>query len=939
MTLLVGEPGIGKTTVVEALLERGARGQVFRGNGAHIPGLESLHQPFGMLVEAFRSLEDSPDSELRRALQTWLSPPESAVTAVDPGHHRMEGLLSIVRRLAEQDMVILVLEDLHWADSSTLATVMYLRRHLSHERVAILGTSRPAGHGSIGTPYDSFLEHMHRSTKVMWYELHGLSDDEMQLLLVGCGETDSRRMHAIAELAEGNPLAAVEMASAPGGRKGLVTPQSVEWAIGQTWQALSMLGQEVLSACAVIGRDVPHYLLAQVLTPDGSGWTTHWHEATQEVLNTGILLTTSDGYRFRHALDRVAVYRRTLPDVRNRLHGMVAGVLEIRPTSTLSEAERHAIVASHWSMTGDEEATTRSSAEAAFAAFRTGAVPEALSHFERAVRGWQSMGRAPAGWQDRSAQVFRTAAECARHLGEPSRGIALLRDGLPFISGDDTALAWASTGTFLHEMGNESAAVAALERAQALALHDAVRAEALERYARVAGALGKHDQAHDLAVEALRLCGSIPSAVHARAIHWAVYNDLAHLDSEHIDACLARLREAQEMALGLEADLSLDYEAWQFFSGSLLLLFLAGRGAELGVACHEALERINHSGLAGSPSVIASLAQIGSCLFEVGRWDEVLALADAMMEEDTPVSRASAGLLAAKAEVHLLRNENDDMQACMDILRRVAAKASSVAVELKCLEAEHHLWQGDPDQAHERIGAALRQGPAKLELWSLLARHGLRAEAERSGFGSDRVRGPRRRVLRDGLNRLRESWPLEPPPYAAEAALCLAEDSRIDHHDTPKQWARGADLWSALHQPYLASYARLRQGEALLRTGDRRGAVKALAVARELARALGAMVVLDAVGAVAHRSRLQLDPASPPERTLPPKAEAFGLTRREVEVLSFLLEGETDRHIARALTISERTVGVHVSHILAKLGVASRAQAAAVAHRTHLLAR
>jgi DNA-binding NarL/FixJ family response regulator len=109
--------------------------------------------------------------------------------------------------------------------------------------------------------------------------------------------------------------------------------------------------------------------------------------------------------------------------------------------------------------------------------------------------------------------------------------------------------------------------------------------------------------------------------------------------------------------------------------------------------------------------------------------------------------------------------------------------------------------------------------------------------------------------------------------------------------------------------------------------------------AAEVTGRLGARLLEAEVQALARRARLDL--AQPATATTtatgtPAPAEQLGLTRREAEVLALLAAGRSNRQIAQALFISPKTVGVHVSNILAKLGVAGRVEAAAIAHRLGL---
>jgi DNA-binding NarL/FixJ family response regulator len=134
------------------------------------------------------------------------------------------------------------------------------------------------------------------------------------------------------------------------------------------------------------------------------------------------------------------------------------------------------------------------------------------------------------------------------------------------------------------------------------------------------------------------------------------------------------------------------------------------------------------------------------------------------------------------------------------------------------------------------------------------------------------------------------------------------------------------------------AYAGFRQAEALLAAGDRDSAAQVLGRAAEVTGRLGARLLDGEVQALARRARLDLAPptaASAAASASSPAAQ-LGLTPRQVEVLALVAAGRSNRQIAQELFISPRTASVHVSNILAKLGVAGRVEAAAVAHRLGL---
>jgi DNA-binding CsgD family transcriptional regulator len=173
----------------------------------------------------------------------------------------------------------------------------------------------------------------------------------------------------------------------------------------------------------------------------------------------------------------------------------------------------------------------------------------------------------------------------------------------------------------------------------------------------------------------------------------------------------------------------------------------------------------------------------------------------------------------------------------------------------------------------------------------------------------------------------------------AVVALFDGERSRVEGGSDPVPWQLAAAAWSALGRPYPAAYAQWRQAEALLASrAPRAQAEEPLRVTHAVAVRLGAVPLRRELELLAQRGRVRLEqPAQPvAESEAPSVAASLGLTRREVEVLALVAAGRTNRQIGQALFITLRTAGVHVSRILAKLGVAGRGEAAAVAHRLGL---
>ncbi len=274
---------------------------------------------------------------------------------------------------------------------------------------------------------------------------------------------------------------------------------------------------------------------------------------------------------------------------------------------------------------------------------------------------------------------------------------------------------------------------------------------------------------------------------------------------------------------------------------------------------------------------------------------------------------------------------------------------SQFARKLAGARAELALWDGDDDEAAAAVDrGAGGAGPRR--------RRDQRPDAVRSGPGRRRRPGgaglarrdpagaeAARRHGDDLLARLEATG--GPPDRRRETAAvlltCRAEQARLHGRPDPAAWAAAAADWEAFGQPYPAARARWREAEALLATRAPRAEVeRALWAAHDVAVRLGAAPLRRELEQLARRGRVRLEPpaepAHPAEAEAPSAARSLGLTRREEEVLALVAAGRTNRQIAEALFISEKTASIHVSHILAKLGVAGRVEAAGVAHRLGL---
>jgi DNA-binding CsgD family transcriptional regulator len=195
--------------------------------------------------------------------------------------------------------------------------------------------------------------------------------------------------------------------------------------------------------------------------------------------------------------------------------------------------------------------------------------------------------------------------------------------------------------------------------------------------------------------------------------------------------------------------------------------------------------------------------------------------------------------------------------------------------------------------------------------------------------------------LRIHISRLDAAAEEGGPVEAAWLAYGKAEMASARGRNNAKLWREAANQWEAMDRCYYTAIMRWREAEAEVESGDRAAAEEPAQNALATARRLGSRWLAGEVEGLARRARLQLGDMEPLPVQTSSAGDAeeapFGLTPRELQVLALIAEGATNRQIGAALFMAEKTASVHVSRILGKLGVSSRTQAAAMAHRLHLV--
>ncbi|MCA1220099.1 helix-turn-helix transcriptional regulator, partial [Streptomyces sp. 8L] len=431
--------------------------------------------------------------------------------------------------------------------------------------------------------------------------------------------------------------------------------------------------------------------------------------------------------------------------------------------------------------------------------------------------------------------------------------------------------------------------------------------------------------AADRAVEYARLVGAEYTELQARLTHgWLV------ADAGGVEDGLAEMYEVRERAEALGA-----IELTGRVSTNLpSTLESVGRSAEAVAAARAGIAATRSLGLAHQEAWTRS--NLARSLFSLGRWDEAEAALDAVDEErDTPKVR---GMFATgRAELALARG--DLAEAGRQVERARAAFGTHdpqpqhfiTAARLAMAIAGRQGRLADARAEFAGVaGGGFGLGTQRYALPLLVTAAAIEAD-HRGGPGAEEGRA----AVLAAVGAHAKHLPAAVPVWQAYALMLDAERARAAGDAAPELWARASAAFEALDRPYELARARLRHAGALLETHADRGDVAALlAGAHAAARSLGARPLAEDVELLAGRARVTLGAPTAPAAGGP--AGSLGLTPRERDVLRLVAEGLSNRGIAEKLYISPKTASVHVSNILAKLGVSGRTEAAATAHRLGL---
>ncbi len=977
VTLVGGEAGIGKSRLVaEAATDLRERGWLVLEGGSIALGDDGL--PFGPIVEALRALSREVDHE-RIAAAAGPSLPElrrlvpelSDEVGIDPGPASgqewvqtriFEGVLRLLGHLGETSPVMLVIEDVHWADRSTKDLLAFLARSGRDERLFIVATFR-TDELNRRHPLTAWLAEAERQPRVERIDIARFERDELVEMLgaIAGDRLGPALVELIAQRSDGNAFFAEELVAAsddPGSSRDRL-PGTLRGVLLVRLANASEDAGRLVEIAAVAGRQVEHDVLAEVCGLPEADLGRALHEAVDAQLLVVDKDRAVERYSFRHALVQEAAYDRLLPAERRVLHGAYARAIEARPAGGGEQASRLVELAHHWTAAHDPIRALATAIEAGDASRAVYAFGDAARQYERAIELWDIVPAVDRPTDRDLGDLYDAASAAATTVGDASRAVSLGRKAVELVDAaagpDDQrerrARAREGFGVASWLAGDTATSIRLLEEAVDL----------------LDGMPPSRDQARVLAGLAANLMLAGRSAELApfakRAIECArTIGDLA-IESRGLNVLGVDVATLGNLAGGIELlreSLAIASPANDPTVAKTAYTNL-GTVLEMGGFVEEALE-VSLAGAASLQRYGNDLAFLiflevnaAAMLIELARYPEA---ADLLRRN---VARALPGVSTVQVHVTLahlaIRTGNlADARRHVEIAGAEAGRITDAqfVLDLYTFPTEIAMWEGDPAAAlamaidgFDRlvdVDDAVILGQLAIPAAHAAADLAVRARASHDSAAADDAAVAARTVIdrfRAATERLAEPDSLALGQIGWRMALCEAEHARATGDDDPARWLAVRPALAARPAPFLEGYVLWRAAEAFADRGEIGAAADPLRDAWEIASRIGAGLLVAGIETTGRRLRVSVTAPSPgtqvrEEAAVLEPADPFGLTTREREVLALVAEGYTNKRIAETLFISESTAGVHVSNILGKLGVGTRTEAAAVAVRLGL---
>jgi DNA-binding CsgD family transcriptional regulator len=935
-----GEAGVGKSRLVSEALATYAESDdvIVTGHGFPTIGGEL---PFGAISSATRSL-------LRRVRPSEIADLGQAVTRAaellissrdkdgpqsdDASPHVLDAFLTVCEAVSDRHLLIVVFEDVHWIDRSSLDVVTALSRALSSCAAAVVTTVRG--------------EEVSRRPDLAHFTVELAQAPSATRIHLRRFDTEDSREHVRQLTAEPLPPAAIErVISLSGGNPFLIEllvesgmrpsdaiASSVRDIVLAPYGPLSDETKQVVQAAAIASVAVTRDALARITCLDHA-------TVAEAAVEAAVLLAPEDAssqLRFRHALIPEAVAASLRSDELREWHRRWAEYLDLsEETGTVQESVISA--AHHWHAAGDVSRAFTAALAGAQIAQSVGAAAEQAVLLERALRLWSRVAEPARLTELTYEELF---VDTMRAMGDA----ALDQEGLDLVE-------WES---FRADVGTRSVWTIRLR----LWRDDALDELGRER---------EHLDPSEIEPIVATLTGAPLSRVSVSCLIDLGWRLNVHpLNAEPISVLSLELADQlDDPKVRLDATLGLA------FNQSAL-----GKVEESSRLLYDALALARATSPATAPFVVGNIV---SGLLEQGDAREALRVGEAELRRisEPRLARRTWGLLAEnvaqaldrlglwdEAEQFLAQSRSilsvgwfgvwldadaADLACRRGDLRRAEILAARVQAQARRVGDD--TWIGDRLSAlGPRIALLNARGDVKglrhllMPIWSFpgveyseWAWHFLLI-----GIGAEAGNAVRRRARTgrssadskrhvEAMSAVSQRLVHRGPLADAWRTQFHAELVRYDGVLDESSWRATVDAWSRVKTGAYEAWARLRLAECLVASGDHDEALDQLLLARADGARLGAKPLLAAIDDVARRGRVQLDRDA--TRTGPSGL----LSDREAQVLSLVAEGLSNVEVARKLFISARTVTTHLSHIFDKLDAHSRAEAVAAARQRGLV--
>jgi len=946
VVMLSGEPGIGKTRLASELAALAETkdvqvlwGSCYEGGGA---------PPYWPWTHAIGSLVDRLGGENLAAIlgdgktslaeiipqiaQNLPDMPEPPVMEPEQARFQLfDSVSTFLRNASTSGPILIMLEDLHWADNASLMLLEFVITEMSGARLMLLGTYRNVELGR-RHPLSRTLGALVREANFQRLHLNSFDLDEVGQFVESRASIslEASDLELVYNRTGGNPLFLNELmrlqaedgdADAEAWKTGL--PEGVRDVIGRRLDRLSEECNEVLSIASMIGPDFGFSQLCTLL-----------EEATgdrllgllEEALTARVIEESPDApgrYRFTHALIQETLSEELSVTGRVRLHARIAEALEVLYGE---DAEANAAELAHhfagaksvlgterlvrYSLLAGERALVAFAWEEASAVFQRGLdAKEGQSRDAETAALLFGLGRAQVAAlpRHRSYEVVNTMRQAFDYYvatNDIPRALAVAE--YPF-----------STSTLRGSTGITSL----LSEAQTLVPPDSLQAARL--LARYGDALNSERGDHEGAIRALVQAQVIAqrendeqlesdTLARAARIHWSNLHPREALENSLSGIELAGRVNDARIDMGGSPH-------WEAFAA------LAALG-DIGGARHHAVALLARAENRGGAALVQALHANSALAQLEGDWETAQNFSD----QGLTVDQRDARLLNNRAMLEYQLGEFDQGDSRLEqLLESMRLSQPGPVLEYSSVPLVIGMagqMTGETSRLDVAKAAAetVLSSPFVVPLFAQFARMGLALLAvQQKDIGAAEEQYA---ALKSRPSFLTPIDLICPDRVLGRLAHTMGEmDRAVDHFDVAIAFSRNAG-----YRPELAWTCHDYGGTLLERGGqvDRAKAISLLDEASAISGELGMKPLMARVAALQYQAR---------SRSAPAPAYPGGLTKREVEVLQLICSGKTDREIGEDLFISVNTVGNHVRNILAKTDTANRTEAAGYANQHGLV--